>query len=99
MFDEQGRRRPPTRVRVDHQLKALKTGRSKFEHSKTLSWDVVSWVGAHLEEVQEVLGQHLGDGGEFALSDLVPLVSIGGKRLRPRSADHSQSQGEDVRLG
>lgn len=98
MFDEVGRRRPSTRLRVDHQLKALKTYRSEFENSKTLSWDVVSSIGAHLEKAEEVLGQHLGDGREFALSDLVPFVSIGGKRLRPRSADHSESQGEDVRL-
>lgn len=40
----------------------------------------------------------MGDGGEFALSDLVPFVSVGGERLRPRGADDSQSQSKDVRL-
>lgn len=40
----------------------------------------------------------MGDGGEFALSDLVPSVSVGGERLRPRDADDGQSQSKDVRL-
>ncbi len=40
----------------------------------------------------------MGDGGEFALSDLVPFVSVGGKRLRPRGADNSQGESKDVRL-
>lgn len=53
---------------------------------------------AHLEEAEELLGQNLGDGRELALSDLVPLVSVGGERLRPRSADHRQGQSKDVRL-
>lgn len=55
-------------------------------------------MGAHLEKAEEVLGQHLRHGRELALSDLVPLVSVGGKRLRPRRADHRERQGEDVRL-
>lgn len=37
----------------------------------------------YLEEAQELWRKHLGDGGEFAMSDLVPFVSVGGKRLRP----------------
>lgn len=40
----------------------------------------------------------MGDGGQFSLSDLVPFVSVGGKRLRPRGVDNSQGQGKDVRL-
>ena len=37
----------------------------------------------YLQEVQELWREHLGDGGQLPLADLVPLVSIGGQWLRP----------------
>lgn len=52
----------------------------------------------YLEKTDKIWRKHLRDGGEFALSDLVPFVSVGGKRLGSRGADNSQSQSKDVRL-
>lgn len=40
-------------------------------------------VDCYLEKAEKLWRKHLGDGGEFALSDLVPFVSVGGERLRP----------------
>lgn len=55
-------------------------------------------IGHYLQKAEELWRKRLGDGRKFALSDLMPSVSIGGERLRPRSADHSQSQSKDVCL-
>lgn len=54
--------------------------------------------GCYLEKREELWRKNLGNGRQFALSDLMPFVSIGGKRLRPRSADHSEGQSKDVCL-
>lgn len=35
----------------------------------------------YLEEAEELRGEHLRDGRQFAPSDLVPLVAVGGERL------------------
>lgn len=53
----------------------------------------------YLEEAEELWREKLRDGRQFALSDLVPLVSVGRERLRPRGADHGQGQSKDVGLG
>lgn len=50
----------------------------------------------YLEEAKELRGEHLRDGRQFAPSDLVPLVAVGGERLRARGADHRQGQSKDV---
>lgn len=42
----------------------------------------------YLEEAEELWRKKLRDGRQFALSDLVPLVSVGRERLRPRGTDH-----------
>lgn len=52
----------------------------------------------YLEKAQELRGEHLRDQRQFAPSDLVPLVAVGGERLRPRGADHRQGQSKDVSL-